>query len=173
MRTGLRSPYTWEKGFSELHIYSNLITNGYLWDEIRLKNGAYGVNCQQYGAKGLLSIITTQDPSPKDTFQIFNCIPKIPMDTSDKECSDAIISSLKGFLSPTRQIRGAQTALSEFMSDLTDDIIDQTVEKCLRVTPASLKKSVTEFFESEPLFNDCVIGPEKAVSPLEMSRLEI
>ena len=84
-----------------------------------------------------------------------------------------IISSLKDFIPPTRQIRAAYSALLNYVCDLNDDIIGQTIEQCLAVTPAGLKKTVTSFFESAPPCNDCVVGPEKAIAPLEMTRLEI
>lgn len=168
-----RSPHTWEKGFAELLIYANLLSNGYLWEEIRLKNGAYGVNCQQMSANGIFTITTTQDPSPKDTFHILNCMPNLPLDFSEKELTQTIISSVKDFIPPTRQVRAAYSALLNHVCDLNDDIIGQTIEQCLAVTPAGLKNAVTSFFESAPPCNDCVVGPEKAISPLEMTRLEI
>ena len=168
----MRAPYYWEDGSAELGVFAGMLSNGYLWDEIRVKNGAYGVHSQHLNGRGILTLCSSQDPSPKHTMQVFDNIPQIVMDCPEKELSDAIMYTLKGLLVPTRQRNAAVYAMTDFIVNRTDAFYQKVASQYLSITPDSLKQAVSAYFASNPEKNDCVIGPEKAVAPLNMKPLE-
>jgi len=58
-------------GHSREILLGHLLKTNYLWEEVRMKGGAYGVSSAANGAEGLYSFTSYRDPDPVRTFGVF------------------------------------------------------------------------------------------------------
>ena len=100
-----------EKSLGYMSVLSHILTYEYLWNEVRVKKGAYGTgfNC---GTTGILSTYSYRDPSPKTTIETMrNAYAFIDTFTKEHEdISSYIIGSLahgNPLQSPSQKIRNA------------------------------------------------------------------
>jgi Zn-dependent M16 (insulinase) family peptidase len=52
-------------------VLSHLINTGYLWEEVRVKGGAYGASAQLFGTEGIFIFSSYRDPNIRKTFNAF------------------------------------------------------------------------------------------------------
>ncbi|MDR3139373.1 MAG: insulinase family protein, partial [Treponema sp.] len=64
------SPFSSEKQIAEL-VLAHLLSTGALWEDIRMKGGAYGAFAQSDGIEGAFSLSTYRDPNPHRSLGVF------------------------------------------------------------------------------------------------------
>lgn len=87
-----------EKMYVALVLLSSILSSGYLWNQVRSCNGAYGVECHVDGMENLLVFSSYRDPNVSLTFQTY--LKALESEVSETEIEYAVVSILGKELKP-------------------------------------------------------------------------
>lgn len=144
------------------------LSYGYLWNEVRVKRGAYGVRAGYDSGNGLFSFTSYRDPCVKETldaFQgVFDHIAK-EMDLSAPAVEQAIIGSLKALDQPIRPGQAVGVALSRHIRGDTPELRRLFRKRLLALKGEDIRRAGTELlapaFETAPT---CVISSRERLT---------
>lgn len=128
------------------NVLTTAIRFDYLWNEIRVKGGAYG-SLYVHQRKGLAAFASYRDPNIQETLTVYRNLPDYleTFDLSDEELTKYII----GTISPLEQPKSARskgiTALSRLKNELPAEKIKQLKEEILATEVADIKKLAPNF----------------------------
>jgi Zn-dependent M16 (insulinase) family peptidase len=91
---------------------------GYLWDEIRVRRGAYGARAEYHWPTGVLSLTSYRDPCIKETLETFEKVVQHAaeeMDLSETAVEQAIIGTIKVLDPPIRPPQAVGVALRRYL----------------------------------------------------------
>ncbi|MBR0459312.1 MAG: insulinase family protein [Victivallales bacterium] len=166
-----RAPLVLQSGSAALSVYANLLSCGYLWDEIRVKGGAYGARAKYDPFLGYLLFLSSQDPQPARTIQTFANVPKIQFPWRDEEVANSVISTLRASHVPVRPTTATTSAITSYLFEITDELRIQRHNEILALTPAQIRETVEKFWSQSPDCNTCIIGPERAFANLHPEKI--
>ena len=122
-------------------VISRYLRNTFLWDQVRVRGGAYGAFCLFDRLSGILCLISYRDPNLLPTLQVFDKTPRFLRDLklSDEELTKAIIGTIgdidqyrlpdaKGYISMVWSLSGEreeerQQMREEVLSTTRDDFL--------------------------------------------------
>jgi Zn-dependent M16 (insulinase) family peptidase len=94
-------------------VLAHQLSTGALWEEIRMKGGAYGAFAHPDLAEGVFSLSTYRDPSPLRSLEAFP--PILEAAANDAPDEEALTKAVIGsFAKETRPRTGAEKGLSDF-----------------------------------------------------------
>lgn len=148
----------------ELSVLAHILTYEYLWNEIRVKKGAYGTGCA-IGNTSLLSAYSYRDPSPKTSIEtIRNAYTFIePFAKEHDDLSTYIIGSLASgdaLLTPANKIRNADRL---YFAGITYEYRQNNRNHILATKPEDLEKLVDALKEALKDTPIVVVGPKEAI----------
>ncbi|MGP1438129.1 MAG: insulinase family protein [Treponema sp.] len=148
----------------ELLVLCNILNSGYLYNQVRVKGGAYGVNIGVLSNKSLIAT-SYRDPHLKTTLKAYNEMYKYLSNLSltKEELDSAIIGSVKDFYIPIFPESEAIRALRLFLSGRTNENIMKTIDEALSTSKKSLigyAPLLENLMKSDFL---CVLGNEKKI----------
>lgn len=147
----------------QMKVLSSIISN-YLYEEIRVKNGAYGCGCG-FGQSGNMYLYSYRDPELKKTLDIFKNIPKVikNLNLDQKEIDKFILGSIKNFDRPISNSHKGAIATSNYLLDITNDM-QQTERDEILSTNLDDIKGFHELLSSAIAQNNfCVVGSEEII----------
>ena len=128
-----------------LLLLSRHLSFSYLWEQIRVKNGAYGAKASFSPSLNIFSISSYRDPKIKETLECYmkliDFIEK-DMDLSEETMEQAIIGTFKLFDRPIRPAQALSLSLNRFMSGEDLDF-RKSIRAALLSTKADDIKDVT------------------------------
>ncbi len=146
-------------------VITKYIRNTWLWNQVRVQEGAYGAFCNLGRISGILTMVSYRDPNTEKTLNTFDntgeFLRNINMD--EKELTKAIIGTMgdidpyrlpdsKGFVSMTR-----------FLTGDTDDIRQKTRDEIMTTTISHFRNFAGVFDEMKRSGIVKILGPENAV----------
>ena len=148
-----------------LRVAKVLLGYGYLWENVRVMNGAYG--CMNgYGKNGDCYFVSYRDPKLAETLEIFDNIPKVleAFDADEREMTKYIIGTLSSMDAPlTPSLKGKRDLVC-FLSGQTESTLQKEREEVLNVTPQKIRE-LSKWMDA--ILKDgtvCVIGSEEEVN---------
>ncbi|MBQ6471265.1 MAG: insulinase family protein [Victivallales bacterium] len=169
----LKAPLAMQADSGAIAVYANLLSCGYIWDEVRVKGGAYGASANYNHALGILSIQSSQDPTPSRTFGIYDALPDLEFSWTEGEIEQSVIATLRGFHTPVRPSGATNVVLVNHLRGFTTQMRRQWHEEILRLTRNELHAAINRFWQRAPEHNDCAIGPSACLRPLKGETLKI
>ncbi|MDR2101242.1 MAG: insulinase family protein [Treponema sp.] len=115
------SPYASEQQIAEL-VLSHLLSTGALWEDIRMKGGAYGAFAQSDGIEGLFSLSTYRDPNPLRSLEAFTTVLKnmARQGVDEDSLEKAIIGTYGRETRPRTSAEKGLTDFSRFLYGIDD-----------------------------------------------------
>ena len=157
-----------------LHAYAHMLSCGKLWDEIRVKGGAYGAHCSYDGNLGIVQFSSNSDPQPGRTFDIFAALAQGDFRCDDEDVHAAIIAGIKADERPLRPARACGQALWRELFGWTEERRRTIRRQLFALTPESVQCGVAEFWQqSAGQANDCVVAPGMLANALRYRRLAL
>ncbi len=131
-----------------IYLLSNYLRYGYLWDEIRVKGGAYSVECSFDLVSGIMYVGSSKDDNILSTIDTINKLSKYisSINMSKDELEQAIINTISNFDIYLKPRHRNTVQLIRFMTGF-NDIRDSVREKILNLTHKDIKESVAFFDE--------------------------
>ncbi len=134
---------------SLLNVATRLLSLGYMWEEVRIKGGAYGGGCGYSGLEQAWHFYSYRDPRVKKTLDIFaGLIDYVKAASwSQADIDRAIIGTAKHAERPIRPSSATSTALWRYINGDTQETREKRYQAVLRSTPAEVKRALLELFE--------------------------
>lgn len=153
-------PYT-----GALAVAKVILGYGYLWENVRVMNGAYG--CMTgYGKNGDSYFVSYRDPKLKETLDIYDQIPQImeQFDVDEREMTKYIIGTLSSMDAPmTPSLKGKRDLVC-YLSGQSEEKLQKERDQVLFVTPEKIRE-LSKWMKA--ILEDgciCVIGSEEEVN---------
>jgi Zn-dependent M16 (insulinase) family peptidase len=148
-----------------LRVLKMILSYDYLWQNIRVKGGAYGCMCGFSGVDGDVYFTSYRDPNLKYTNQVYENIPEfIKNYTADeRDITKSIIGTISTLDTPmTPQTKGSRS-LSMLLSGLTYEDLKREREEIINVTQEDIR-ALYKLVQSVLIEgNICVIGNESKI----------
>jgi presequence protease len=155
-------------GFSytgALKVLRVILSYDYLWNNVRVKGGAYGCMCGFSGVDGDAYFTSYRDPNLKETNQIYERIPEyVESFTADeRDITKYIIGTFSTLDAPLTPQANGKRSLSMYIAGLTEEELQRERDEILNVTIEdirALSKTIKAVIDAG---NICVIGNENKV----------
>ncbi len=124
---------------------------GYLWNEVRVKGGAYGVRASLDGGRGSFNFSSYRDPNIERTLGVYlkaQGFVDDEMDLSPQGVEQAVIGTFKQLDAPMRPSSAVLTALSRYASGETEAFRREFRSRLLGLAGEDIKKAADKVFSS-------------------------
>lgn len=140
----------------------------YLWNNIRVKGGAYG--CMSGFSKGGEGFfVSYRDPNLAKTLEVYKNIPEYvrSFEADNRAMTQYIIGAVSELDTPMTPANKALRSLSAYMSNISYNVLKQEREELLQTTPGTIR-GLEPYMEA--LLSDkyiCVVGNKEAIEKEE------
>ncbi|MBO4345539.1 MAG: insulinase family protein [Victivallales bacterium] len=155
-----------------LAVYLNMLSCGHLYEEVRLRGGAYDVDCNYEAITGLISIYSGRDPQPWHTMQVFDRLRKVGGFT-EEDVGKAVLSTIKGGFAQPRADNSLTVVLGRHLAGITREDEISRFQRCMSLTLKDVTEAAERFWNGNPPFNDCMLGPAKALKKAKIESLKL
>jgi Zn-dependent M16 (insulinase) family peptidase len=131
-RTFAASPYDSPGQMPEV-VLSHLFSTGALWEDIRMKGGAYGAFAHPDNLEGYYSFCTYRDPNPRRSLERFEAILRGQAEFSENEVEKAIIGCYAQETRPRTPAEKGLADFSRFLYGIEDSHRARKLERLIRV----------------------------------------
>ena len=131
----------------------------YLWNQVRVKGGAYGCMCS-FGRSGDSYFVSYRDPNLQNTVNIYEKAADYisGFEADERTLTQFIIGAISDLDTPMTPAARGLFSLSGYMTDVTDGDLQKERDELLSTTAEDLRKTAEYIraFMAEEAF--CVIG---------------
>lgn len=154
------APHTPHPDAIPLSLGGNILSSGFLWDEIRAKGGAYGCSLKYQPGIGMAYLHAHDDPHCAQTYRTYDRIAghlrKNPF--TQQQVDQSILQCLGAYLTPLRPADAASQCLDSLMKGSTNQWRQERFDQTQKTTAAQVQDAILRLLEDAP-HNDCAIGP--------------
>jgi len=148
----------------QMHVMAHILTYDWLWNEVRVKGGAYGTGFA-VNANGNIGIYSYRDPNPMNLYRAaLGCADYlIKLAESDMDLDSMIIGAIaagESLLSPAAKVRVGDTM---YFRQITYAMRKKTRKELLAMNKEKLKEYVEILKKVIPDSTICVIGSKDQV----------
>ncbi|MCH5264394.1 MAG: insulinase family protein [Lachnospiraceae bacterium] len=136
----------------------------YLWNEVRVKGGAYGVMCQFF-REGFGYMVSYRDPNLAETNQVYQGVPDYlrNFEADERELMKYIIGTISELDTPLPPREKGKRSFAAYMTDLTDEDVQKSRDEVLSTDCEKIQK-MAEMIDA--ILSDgyiCVLGSEDKI----------
>jgi Zn-dependent M16 (insulinase) family peptidase len=133
-----------------LQVAGRMLSLGYIWDEVRIKGGAYGGGCGYDGSRRAWYFFSYRDPWINRTLQIFDGLTTHvrQAEWTQAEIDRAIIGTAKNGERPIRPSEATGQALWRHVAGETIEFRERQHTAILCATPREIKRAMLEQLEA-------------------------
>lgn len=158
-----------------LDVLKIIMSYDYLWNNIRVKGGAYGCMCGFSYISGNGYFTSYRDPKLKETNQIYekaaDYIRNFTVD--ERDMTKYIIGTISGIDTPRTPKTKGNVSMGAYMSDTTMEDVQKQRDEILNVTPEEIRKLADLVSAIMAGGNICVIGNENKIEQNKDMFLEV
>ncbi len=149
-----------------LRVLKTILSYDYLWNNVRVKGGAYGCMCGFSGVDGDAYFTSYRDPNLKETNQIYEKAAEyIKNFTSDeRDITKYIIGTFSTLDTPLTPQSKGKRSLSMYLGGISEEDLQRERTEVLKVTLEDIRachKYITAMIDAG---NICVIGNEGKIN---------
>lgn len=124
-------------------VLSTLLGYGYLWNEIRVKGGAYGGGISINGLTGNSFTYSYRDPNLAETNRIYENMPAYVenFEADEREMTKNILGTMSGIDAPMTPRTEGLRSLAAYMQEKTLEDIQQIRDEILATTAEDIRKT--------------------------------
>ncbi len=150
------------------YVLQALLNKDFLWNELRIKGGAYDVGTSM-SRNGNLIFNSHRDPNCKATLDVFSRIPDYlkTLELSHEELENYIIGTVAGFDMPMSPFTEGSNAIGRFFRGISLEQLQKEREQAMSVTVSDLRKMADPIRELLQQNAFCVLGGEEGIRPDE------
>ena len=147
-----------------LRVLKVIMSYGYLWLNVRVKNGAYGCMCS-FSKSGDSFFVSYRDPNLAKTLDVYEGIPEYISDIeiSDREMTQYIIGAISELDTPLTPSAKAIKSLSAYMTNLTEEDYQKERDEVLSTDAESIRLLAEQIKAVLEEGYICVVGNEEAI----------
>jgi Zn-dependent M16 (insulinase) family peptidase len=142
------------------------LSYGYLWNEVRVKGGAYGVRAALDGGRGTFALSSFRDPNIVRTLDSFASVREYvanEMDLSPEGLEQSVIGAIKTLDVPMRPPTAVATALMRHLGGESEDFRRVFRTRLLNLDADAVRSAASRLFsemESAPV---CVLSSREKI----------
>lgn len=124
-----------------LKVFDTMLSYDYLWNEVRVKGGAYG--CMDgFGIDGASFFVSYRDPNVGATNKIYEGIPEYidSLDIDEREMTKYIIGTFSSLDVPLTPVQKGKRSFTALLTGLTEDDLRERRMKILSTHLEDIKK---------------------------------
>ncbi len=149
---------------SALSVLKTYLSYNYLWVNVRVKGGAYGV-MNSFSTTGCAFFVSYRDPNLTKTVDVFEGAAEDvrAFDADEREMTKLIIGTVSNMDVPLSPAAKGARSFSYYMTGITEEDIQIQRDGVLDCTPEDIRKCadyISEFMSDKKLF---VVGNEKMI----------
>lgn len=155
------------KGFTysgALRVVKSILGREYLWNNVRVKNGAYGCMCA-FRQSGDSYFVSYRDPKIRETVEIYKAAADYieNFNGSEDDITKFIIGTISDLDIPLNPAAKGNRSMTAFMSNYTFEEIQKERDEILATTQSDIQKTadIIRAFMSDDCF--CVVGNEAKI----------
>ena len=155
--------------FASGFVMMRMLSEGFLWDEIRVKKGAYGAGSSLSAPS--ITFYSYRDPSPEASLQTFRSaiLDGIhEVDLSPRAIEDSIIASVKGMNPAVRPSMANGLALLRQLKGITRDLIAERRVLLLDVNAGVIREFAEQLKDRIHDVRICVAGNKDILDSLNI-----
>lgn len=161
----LEASYFDDADYSAQRLLSHYLRTGYLWEEIRMKGGAYGAFASLNGLEGVFGFSSYRDPQIAPTLKAFTeslryCAQN-PM--SEQQLQRALIGTFSSSEKPLSPSAKSMAALRRKLYTVSDEIRQQNRDNLLALKPADISRAAQDLLEKSDQANIAVVATQAAL----------
>ena len=147
------------------HVLRSILSMTYLWDNVRVKGGAYGCSAG-FGRTGIGYFSSYRDPNLEKTNEVYEAAADFvaSYDCSDREMTRNIIGTFGGLDAPLGAAALGSRDLSFYLTGVSYETLQREREELLAATQAdvrALAPAVRAICEEQAI---CVVGNEEKIA---------
>lgn len=160
-----------DKGYQyhgALNVLKVIMNYDYLWNNIRVKGGAYGCMCS-FSMNGDAFFTTYRDPNLKESYDIYKVAADYirNLDVSDRDMTKYIIGAISNIDTPLSPAAKGARSLGAYMAKTSYDKIQAIREQLLSATKEDIRRSADLVDAFVGCHQICVIGSETQIKKNE------
>ncbi len=145
-----------------------LMGYGYLWENVRVKGGAYGCMCT-FGKSGDCYFVSYRDPNLLKTIDVYERAAEAiaQFEADERTMTQYIIGAVSDLDMPMNPAAKGLNSLSAYMTGLTKEIMQQERDELLNAKPEDIRELaeyIRAFMADEFL---CVVGNGEKIKDAE------
>ena len=124
-----------------LRVLKTIMGYDYLWNNIRVKGGAYGCMCNFSGIDGNGYFVSYRDPNLKATMEVYESVADYVanFEADERELTKFVIGTMSSLDTPLNPLSKGSRSLSAYMSGTTMEDIQKDRDQILNVTVEDIR----------------------------------
>ena len=151
----------------------HLLSYGYLWNEVRVKGGAYGVMCK-FTRDGSGSFVSYRDPNLSATYEVYKKAADYlaNYEADEREVTKTIIGTISGLDTPLTPAMDGKRSMNIYLTKTPLEVLQKERDQILACTKEDIRKTADAVRKVADAENICVIGNEQHIKD-EASMFEV
>ena len=148
-----------------LRVLRVILSYDYLWNNLRVKGGAYGCMCGFNGLDGDGYFVSYRDPNLRETNQVYiDAVDYVKNYQADeRDITKSVIGTISGLDTPkTPQMKG-RNSLSLYISGVTEEELQKERDEIINVTLDDIRSSSDIIKSIIDTGHICVVGNEAKI----------
>lgn len=148
--------------FGALRVARHLLNYDYLWNEVRVKGGAYGVACQ-FQREGDGYFTSYRDPNLSSTIDVYEGAADYLENyiADEREITKTIIGTISGMDVPLTPNMNGSRSLTGYLSGITEEELQKERDQVLNCSLEDIRSLAPVMRAVADSSNLCVIGNER------------
>ncbi|MDD7404048.1 MAG: insulinase family protein [Butyribacter sp.] len=152
------------ENFGALNVVRHLLNYDYLWNEVRVKGGAYGVACR-FSREGEGAFTSYRDPNLSGTLETYKKAADYLAGyrAEEREVTKTIIGTISGMDTPLTPNMAGRRSMSAYLTGITEEQLQNERNQVLQCTVEDIQSLAPVMQAVADADNVCVIGNEKHI----------
>ncbi|MDP3179357.1 MAG: hypothetical protein Q8M76_15720, partial [Spirochaetaceae bacterium] len=130
-------------------VLAHLLTTGPLWEELRVRRGAYGASCHVDGLESTMSFSTYRDPRPVQAFGFFReALAAVAAGKHSSQIEEASLGAAGRDLKPLLPEERGLIDFKRSLYGITDEIRQMKRDEILEVDPEALSREAARLADA-------------------------
>ncbi len=152
-------------------ILANYLASGPLWERVRMKGGAYGVQAHLAALDRIFIMTSYRDPHVEETWQVFEDVLSRPRGLTDHKLDQSLISLIGREIRPAAIEEKLNITLRRFFLGINDDMRQSVRNHLLACTREDLHQAMQRLHSHIWDGQRVVVGPEEQIRVMQKKHL--
>lgn len=148
--------------YGALNVTRHLLNYDFLWSQVRVKGGAYGVSCR-FNREQEGYFTSYRDPALGGTLQVYRQAADYlsGYDAEEREITKTIIGTISGMDTPLTPAMKGKRSLSAYLSNIPEQVLQKERDQVLNCTLEDIRQTAEVIRTIAEKGTVCVIGNEQ------------
>lgn len=152
-------------------LLANYLTSGPLWERVRMKGGAYGVQAHLAALDRIFIMTSYRDPHVEETWQVYEDVLSKPGRLTEHKLDQSLISLIGREIRPAAIEEKLNITLRRFFLGINDDIRQRVRNYLLACTCEDLHWAMQRLHNHITQGQRVVVGPEEQIRAMQKKHL--